>query len=361
MSSPSFSATTTGRPGGRAGRLRAEIKRTGGWNGLLYVLPALFFLIVFELWPIIFSIWVSLWKWDVKPLDFIGFDNYRTFFGDGFVTTDFKGDRVPGEVLNSLLVTIFYVIGTVPITIGGAFIIAFLLFRGTKGQGLFRTIYFIPYITASVAVAIVFGWIFNPRVGIANALFEKVGLPAQTWLQDPNPALKSWTEWTGISSIDRIPDWLAGPSVALVVICVYSIWSTIGYAVVIYLAGLTSIPRDLADAARLDGAGEWTVMRSIIWPLLAPTTLFLTITSTISAFQAFNPIYTLTRNSGLGRSEVGAPLDTTLTISVYIFRNFYQKSGSVGYAAAVALLLSIFLLGLIIVQFRLYERSANHA
>lgn len=343
----------------RMSRLGREVKRTSGFGGMLYVVPALILLLIFEVWPIFFSIWVSLWRWDVKALEFIGIENYQTLFLEGFVTRDYKGDLVPGEVANTLLVTIYYVLGTVPIVISLSFVFAFLLFRGIRGEGVFRTIYFLPYITASVAVAMVFSLIFNPVFGIANAAMEQMGLPSQSWLQDPNPALKVWTGWTGFSAIERIPDWLAGPSVALVVVCIYSIWSTLGYAIVIYLAGLTSIPRDLADAARLDGAGEWTVMRSIIWPLLRPTTAFLVITSTIGSFQAFNPIFTLTRGSGLGRSEAGAPLDTTLTITVYIFRNFYERSNAVGYASAVAIFLSLMLLALTLLQFRWYGRSTH--
>jgi ABC-type sugar transport system permease subunit len=358
MTAPAL-APNPGRSRFRLRRARAEIRRNSGWGGLLYIVPALFLLFIFEIWPIVFSIWISLWTWDVKPLDFIGLGNFRRLFGEGFITQDFKGDTVPGEVANSLMVTLYYVLATVPVTIGLSYVIAYLLFRGVRGQGLFRTVYFLPYVTASVAVAMVFGWIFNPRLGIANSLLDSLGLPAQRWLQDPTPALKAWLAWTGIDTINRIPDWLAGPSVALVVICIYSVWASIGYAIVIYLAGLTAIPRDLADAARLDGATEWTVMRTVIWPLLAPTTLFLMITSTIGAFQAFNPIYALSRGSGMGRAEAGAPLDTTLTITVYIFRNFYERSSSVGYAAAVALFLSALLLGLTLAQFRLYGRSVE--
>jgi multiple sugar transport system permease protein len=345
--------------GGRFRRVRSELRRTSGWGGLLYLVPALLLLLVFEVWPIFFSVYVSLWRWDVKPLDFIGLENYQTLFLDGFVTHDYKGDLVPGEVANSLLVTIYYVVGTVPLVIFLSFVFAYLLFRGVKGQGVFRTIYFLPYITASVAVAMVFTLIFNPTFGVANAALEQVGLPAQTWLQDPTPALKAWTEWTGIEVIQSMPDWVAGPSVALVVVCIYSIWASLGYGIVIYLAGLTSVPRDLADAARLDGASEWTVMKTVIWPLLRPTTAFLMITSTISSFQAFNPIFTLTRGSGMGRSEAGAPLDTTLTITVYIFRNFYERTNAVGYASAVAIFLSVVLLGLTLVQFRWYGQSTQ--
>lgn len=345
---------------GRLGDIRRQSRRTSGWGGLLYIIPALVLLLLFELWPIIFSVWISFWQWDVRPVKLIGLDNYARIFGDGFVTTDYNGERIPGEVLNSLLVTLYYVILTVPPTILLAFPIAYLLFRGIRGQSVWRTLYFLPYVTASVAVALVFSWIFNPRIGIANALLDAMGLPAQTWLQDPNPALSTWLAWTGFGWLRDIPDWVAGPSVALVVVAIFTVWSTIGYSIVVYLAGLTAIPKDIADAARIDGAGEWTIIRSIIWPLVSPSTFFLVIVNTIAAFQAFTPIYTLTRSTGLGRAEAGGPLDTTLTITVYVFRNFYERANSVGYAAAVSLLLFVMLLVLTVLQFRLYGRSVHY-
>lgn len=341
-------------------RFRREVVRTGGWRGLLYVLPALALLILFELWPIVFSIWISLWRWDVRPLDFVGLANYQRLLGEGMLTRDFDGSLIPGEVLNSLLVTVYYVIGTVPITMIGAFLLAYMLFRGIRGEGVLRTLYFLPHVTSSVAITLVFAWIFNPQVGLANALFDWVGLPVQTWLLDPNPALKGLVGWLGFHGFDGVPDWAAGPSTALVVVIIFTIWSTLGFSMVVYLSGLTSIPRDLSDAARLDGASEWSITRTIIWPLLSPTTLFLLIVSTINAFQAFSPIYTLTRGSGIGRSEAGGPLDTTLTITVYIFRNFYERSNSVGFAAAVSLMLFVLLLLLTLLQFRAYGQRVHY-
>lgn len=343
-----------------ATRFRKEAHRTGGWRGLLYVVPALTLLILFEFWPILFSIWISLWRWDVRALDFIGLDNYQRLFGDGMVTRGFDGSLVPGEVLNSLLVTVYYVLGTVPITLTVAFLLAYMLFRGIRGEGVLRTLYFLPHVTSSVAITLVFAWIFNPQVGLANAILDWLGLPLQTWLLDPSPAMKRVLGWMGFGELDALPDWAAGPSVTLVVVIIFTIWSTVGFSMVVYLSGLTSIPPDLSDAARLDGAGEWTIMRTIIWPLLSPTTLFLLIVSTINAFQAFGPIYTLTRSSGLGRSEAGGPLDTTLTITVYIFRNFYERSNSVGYAAAVSLLLFALLLLLTLLQFRTYGQRVHY-
>jgi ABC-type sugar transport system permease subunit len=346
---------------GRIDRWRRSARRTSGWGGLLYVLPALAILLTFEVWPLIFGAWISLWKWDIGPVRFIGLENYARLFGDGFITRDFRGDPAPGEVANSLAVTIYYVLGTVPITLFLAFAIAYLLFQGLPGQGLLRTIYFLPYVTSSVAVALVFAWMFNSQVGVINAILSAVGLPTSTWLRDPMPAAERLLAWFGVSqpALDAWPDFAAGPSVALVVVIIFSIWTSLGYSVVVYLAGMTAIPRDLRDAARVDGAGPVQAVRSVIWPLLGPTTIFLVIFNTITAFQAFTPIYTLTRNAGMGRAEAGGPLDTTLTFTVFIFRNFYEKANSVGYAAALSLFLFAIMLGLTLAQFRLLGRGSG--
>jgi len=346
-------------PGG-IGRWRREARRTSGWGGLLYVLPALAILLVFEVWPLIFGIWISLWRWDIEPVRFIALDNYRTMLTEGFVTRDFRGDLVAGELGQSLITTVYYVLGVVPFTIGVAFVIAFLLFQGLPGQALLRTVYFVPYVAASVSVALVFAWMFNAQIGVVNAVLEKLGLPASTWLQDPNPAAKQLLGALGAGDLSWWPDLAAGPSTALVVVIVYTIWSTVGYSIVVYLAGLTAIPRDLAEAARIDGASRWQIMRSITWPLMTPSTVFLVIFNTVAAFQAFTPIYAMTRNSGMGRAEAGGPLDSTLTITVYVFRNFYERANSVGYAAAISLLLFLLMLGLSGIQFRLLNRKVHY-
>lgn len=343
-----------------AARWRREARRTSGWGGLIYVIPALAILLIFEVWPILFAIWISLWKWDVGPLAYVGLANYARLVGEGFITTDYEDKPAVGEVLKSLIVTIYYVIGVVPVTILLGFVVAYLLFQPIRGREILRTIYFLPYVTASVAITVVFGWIFNARVGVVNALVELVGLPTQTWLEDPVPAAKRFFAWIGVAGSANWPNELAGPSVALVVIVVYGIWSTLGYNVVIYLAGLTEIPVELYEAATIDGASRWRMMRHITWPLLTPSTFFLSIVNTIAAFQAFTPIYTLTRTTGMGRGEAGGPLDTTLTITVYIFRNFYERANSVGYAAAVSILLFVVILGLTLIQFRVLGRKVHY-
>lgn len=335
-------------------RLVRESQRTSGWGGMLYIVPAFLILILFEVWPLLFGAWISLWKWNIGPIDFIGLENYKTMFLDGFITRDFKGDLTIGEVLNSLLVTVNYVIIAVPTSIAIGFVIAYMLFRGSKGEGILRTLYFLPYITASVAVTMVFAWMFNAQVGVVNALFEMVGIPTQKWLLEPKPALKI------MFGLDFLPDWAAGPSLALVVIIIYSVWASSGFNIVIYLSGLSGISKEVLEAAKLDGASEWKVMTTIIWPLISPTTFFLLVTSTISAFQVFSPVFALTRNSGAGSTSAGAPLDTTLTITVFIYRNFYERSNAVGYAAAVSMLLFGILLILTMVQFKVGARRVHY-
>jgi ABC-type sugar transport system permease subunit len=341
-------------------RVRREARRTSGWGGLLYVLPALLLLLLFEVWPVFFNLWISLWKWDVGPLNFVGLANYRRLFVEGFVAPDYTGELAIGEVLHSLIITVYYVLGTVPVTIFLAFGLAAILFRKLPGRGALRTIYFLPHVTSGAAIAIVFAWMFSTRAGVVNAVLQAVGLPTQRWLDDPVPFLKRLTEAAGLGTLPGLPDIVAGPSTALVVIILYTIWSSLGFNIIIYLAGLTAIPGDLYEAARIDGAGGATILRRITWPLLMPTTFFLLIYNTIGTFQAFTPIYTLTRGSSIGRGEAGGPLDTTLTITVYLFRNFYERANSVGYAAAVAFLLFFIMLGLTIVQFRVIGRRVQY-
>ena len=341
-------------------RVRSEARRTSGWGGLLYVVPALALLLVFEVWPVFFNFWISLWRWDVGPLNFVGLANYRRLFLEGFVAPDYGGNLAVGEVLHSLIVTFYYVLCTVPVTIVCAFGLAVLLFRKIVGRGALRTLFFLPHVTTGAAIAVVFAWMFSAQAGVVNALLVSIGLPTQRWLDDPIPFFKRISQAFGLGTLPGLPDLLAGPSTALVVIILYAIWSSLGFNIIVYLAGLTAIPGELYEAARIDGAGQWTILRRITWPLLMPTTFFLLVYNTIGAFQAFTPIYTLTRGSSIGRGEAGGPLDSTLTITVYLFRNFYERANSVGYAAAVAFLLFFIMSGLTLVQFRVVGRRVQY-
>jgi len=322
------------------------------WAGYLYIAPALAFLLLFDLWPILFGFWISLWKWGIRAEQFIGFGNYGRILHDELLTRDFRGAIAPGGVGNALLVTFYFVIGTVPLGLLLSFGVAILLFQKLRARDLLRTIYFLPHVTPVVAGAMVFGWIFNPQVGVANAVLKPFGIGPQQWLGNATPLLKHLTNGVGLHLFDRIPDAFAGPSVALGSVILFAIWSAIGFNTVIFLGGLANIPGELYEAARLDGASGWRVMRHITLPLLSPTVFFLSIISVIGAFQAFNSVFILTGGSG--------PSGTTETITVHIFKNFYERPGNTGYAAAVSFILFFILLGLTLAQFQIGGRRVHY-
>ena len=239
-----------------------------------------------------------------------------------------------------LLVTVYYSLGTVPIQLGLAMFLAVLLFQELRGKSLFRLIYFLPYITPAVAAAAVFRVIFSSRpTAPLNSLLSALGFNNLLFLDEP----------TGIFKMifgPGTPDWLAGPSLALVVIIIYNIWSYVGYDIVIFLAGLGGIPGELYEAADIDGAGRLAKFRHITFPLLSPTTYFLTLLSVIGTFKAFNHIWVLRKAAALG---------TTDTASIFIFTEF-SRNTRYGYAAALALLLFLIILVLTIINNRIAEK-----
>lgn len=325
------------------------------WLPAMYLFPTLFLLMVFDLYPILLAAWISLWDWGIRAEQFVGLDNYRRIVAE--TGNDAAGN--PGEVGQSLMVTAFYALGTVPLTIALAFAIANMLHARIRFLTALRTAFFIPYITSTVAAGLAFAWLFNPQVGVMNAVLQAVGLPAQTWLLDPEPVLPSFLGAVGIGWPEGLPDLLAGPSVALSVVIAFGVWNTLGFAVVIILAALVAMDPQVHEAARLDGANAWQLATRITLPLVSPTLFFLLVISTIRSFQSFNEVYVLTSGGGYG-AGAGSPLDTTLTLPVLIFRQLYERPGSVGYAAALSMLLFSVLLVITLVQFRVAERRVHY-
>ncbi|NJN15374.1 MAG: sugar ABC transporter permease [Oscillochloris sp.] len=323
----------------------------------LYILPAFALVGLFEIWPIFFGFWMSLWRWGLQAERFVGLENYARMVEETLRFSE-RGPVI-GEMGRSLLATLYYVIGTVPLTLVLAFFFAQLLMRPIAQRGLFRTIFFMPYVTSVVAAALVFGWIFNSQIGIANLLLEALGLPRQSWLLDPEPIGIKLLELFGLSWPGGWPIDLAGPSLALVCIILFSVWQSLGFSIVIFMAGLANIPQELYDAAKIDGASGWRLTRYVTLPLLSPTTFFLLIVSIIYAFQSFTPVYVLSGGGGYGNGA-GGPLDTTLVITVYIVRNFYERASAVGYAAAVSFVLFAILLILTLIQFRILGRRVHY-
>ncbi|GAB4098298.1 hypothetical protein GCM10028789_04600 [Sinomonas halotolerans] len=319
-----------------------------------YVAPATVLLLVFGVLPLAVSLWISLWKWGIFPERFIGMANYQEILESGLVVVDAAGNTQAGPVGQALANTLYYVALTLLGTIGPSFLVAYLLFRIRTLRDVLQTVYFMPFATTAVAAALVFAWIFNSHFGIANGVLTALGLPEQQWLLDPTPVGRPLADALTGGHAERIPTALQGPSLALCVVILFNVWNVLGFAVAIYLSGLAGMPAELLDAAEVDGASSLQRFRHIVVPLMRPTTLFLTIYLTVSAFKAFTPVFALTQG-GDGQREAGGPLGSTNMLTIEIFNNFYQRSDRVGYACAVAVILLIAVGALSALQFRVFR------
>jgi multiple sugar transport system permease protein len=237
-----------------------------------------------------------------------------------------------------LRATLFYSLGTIPFQLSISIFLAILLFQNLKGSPFFRMMFFMPYVTPMVASAAVFRQLFSNRLQApVNAGMKFLGLEPLQWLWEPKGIFQLIAINMGL---ENWPGWADGPSLALVVIMIYSIWVFVGYNTVIYLAGLGNIPKELNEAAEVDGANRWQVFRHITFPLLSPTTYFLTLISVIGTFKAFNHIWVMRLDVALG---------TTDTFSVVIFTEFFEKL-RYGYASAMAFILFAIILTLTFVN-----------
>jgi ABC-type sugar transport system permease subunit len=247
------------------------------------------------------------------------------------------GDK---DMWSGLKVTVYYSLGTVPFQLAISMFLAILLFQKLTGSELFRMLYFLPYVTPFVASAAVFRQMFSVRhQAPVNQLIGLLGIKPLQWIQEPKGIIQLVADSIGLN----LPTWAAGPSLALVVIMIYSIWVFVGYDTVIYLAGLGNISTELTEAAEIDGAGRWQIFRHIIFPLLSPTTYFLSLIAIIGTFKAFSHIWVMRHEFALG---------TTDTFSVTIFLEFFDKT-RFGYASALAFVLFAIILCLTYINNRI--------
>jgi multiple sugar transport system permease protein len=306
---------------GISSRAWKRIEEIGLGYGLLA--PALILLLVFEFIPVIFGFYISLCDWRLSCTKMVGFDNYTRAFADP-------------DMWHSILVTATYSIISVPIQLGLALILAYLLFQKIKGLTVYRMLYFMPYITTTVASAAVWAFLFSPDMGPINKLIEALNGEGLRWLG----------EGRGIFSLmlgsggSDLPTWAQGPSLSLIAVIIYTTWVFVGYDIVIFLGGLGNISPELYDAAKVDGAQGWQLFRYITFPLLSPTTFFLLIITVIGTFKAFNHIYIMTQ---------GGPGNATTNASIFIFQQL-QVFNRYGYSAALSFIVFIFILILTVVQ-----------
>lgn len=316
----------------QARRLREALE------GYLFLLPALAILGVFYIFPALYSLYVSLFRWEVVQEAFVGLRNYLHLLHD----RDFG---------HSLLLSLVYVAGTVPLEMAVGLGLALLLYQGLRVRAFFRLLYFLPFITSQVALSLVWGWIFNAQYGVANAALAVFHLPPQRWLLPNNGASSVWAVTSGghLHLADAVP-----PSLSLAAIMLVTIWFFLGFHTVVYLSGLSAIPLELTEAARIDGASGFQLFRRITFPLLTPTTYFLLVVATIGALTSFNIVYIL-GGGGVQAGCGGNPLQTTKVASLFIFDRFWCQT-ELGYASAAAFLLSLLILALTLINARAVGR-----
>ncbi|MFH1568579.1 MAG: sugar ABC transporter permease, partial [Gemmatimonadota bacterium] len=250
------------------------------------------------------------------------------------------------RLYNSFKITLFYALGSIPLEVAGALLLASLLFRALRAKGFFRVLFFLSYVTPMIATAVVFRTIFAPHpASLANRFWALFGLESQGWLYESRSVAALLLQGLGVT---QYPGWVdaAFPSLALVSVVVYNVWVYVGYDTVILLAGLSAIPPQYFEAAEIDGANAWQSLRHVTLPLISPSLFFLSLVAVIGTFKAFNHIYIM-RTAGAQ--------DTVDTVSVLIFDRIYEYHNA-GYAAALALILFVVILVLTVVQNRLLGR-----
>lgn len=297
-----------GRPGSG---LRLRLRPRERWFYLLAA-PWLVGFVALQLLPVLGATGLALTRWE-PPLtpEWVGLGNFVALAAD---------PRFATAVLN----TVVYGLGTVIPGLAVGLLLALLLGGLRRGGTLLRATVFLPAVVSGVATALMWGWIFNPRFGLLDALFGVVGLDGPAWLRDP-----AW----------------AMPAMILM-----GIWN-VGVNVVIYTAALGAVPRDLHEAAALDGAGSAARFRHVTWPALTPVTFYLMVVNAIAAFQLFTPTYLLTG---------GGPDDATLTTALYTYRTAFD-AGQLGLASAMTVVVFAAVLLLTATQFRVLGRRVTYA
>jgi len=296
--------------------LRLRHHQTETLSGWLFILPSLLGFFILIIGPILFSLVISFTNWNflegMKGIQFIGFDNFIKMWGDRWFTDSMKNNLV-------------YALITVPATMIISLLTAIGLNRGVFFKSGIRLMIFMPYISSIVAISIVWGVLYNPSQGPINAFLYSIGI------SDP-------------------PRWLASTDWALPAIIIMSIWAAIGYNMVIYLAGLQSIPRTLYEAAKIDGAGAFRSFQHITVPMLSPTTFFVLVTNIIYSFQVFAAIFIMTQ---------GGPGTSTSVVTYYIYQvgfSFYDM----GYASAMAWILFLIIFLITVIQWRGQKKWVNY-
>lgn len=347
-------------PAQRRGRRRTAEGRRHGVTGWTFVSPAILLLVLFLLAPILMAAWVSLtdWRGQGSPFtgnaEFVGLDNYaRLFAEDGLARRDF---------MTSLRNNAYYVAIVVPAQTALALFLAVVLNQKLRARGFFRTAFYFPSVTSSVAISLVFLFLFT-GTGAVNAVLGFFGIDGPTWFSDPRGVLHliggglglwdtsappGWLTGNAIGGL-TLWEWLSGPSVAMMAIVFLVVWTTTGTFMLMFLAALQDVPREVEEAATIDGASAWQRFRMIVLPILKPTVFLVIALGLIGTWQVFDQIYVMSQ---------GNPAKTTLT-PAYLSYVYSFKQNEWGLGAAMAFVLFAIIVALTSVQrFVMRDRDA---
>jgi multiple sugar transport system permease protein len=302
---------TPAKPGNRG--VWREMRKQ--WSAYLFLAPTMILFGIFTVLAVIYAFYLSFHEWNIlepaKP--FVGLDNYSRLLGD---------ERFGGVIVN----TLYYTAASVPLTMGLGLLIALLLNNQIRARGFFRTLFYLPVVTPLVIAAIIWKWLYSGDFGLLNYYLIQLGI------------------------IDEPLLWLADPNLAMPAVIITSIWKSVGFSMVVYLAGLQSIPEDFYDAAKVDGAVGWQRLKDITIPLLSSTTLFLAVVSVLGAFQVFTEIFIMTN---------GGPLGRTTTIVFHIYQTAF-KFFDMGYASAMAFGMFAMMFAFTLVQLRVMRGEVEY-
>jgi multiple sugar transport system permease protein len=279
-----------------------------------FLFPSLAGLLIFMIIPMISSLALTFYEWD--PLiptrfHFLGLQNYTTLIKDE-------------NFWAALRHTLFYIAGYIPLVMVSGLAIAVLMNQKLVGRTFFRGAFFMPVISAWVAVALMWTWIFNPKFGIVNYFLGLLGITGPAWLFDPNWAM---------------------PAIILT-----SVWKDIGFVMILFLTGLQNIPREYYEAASIDGASPWSQFLKITLPLLSPTAFFALIISLINSFQVFDQVWVMTQ---------GGPAGSTSVLVEQIVNNAFRY-GRMGYAATMSWVLFLIVFLVTIFQTRIQKNWVTY-
>ncbi len=286
------------------GKFLSALSSNKSFMGWVFILPALLGTFIFIIIPVIVSFSLSFMDWDlINKAQFVGLRNYKEI-----LTAPLFGKILLNTFVYAISTSIFAVI--IPL------VLACILNSKIRGSEFFKTVYFLPFVTPMIVIAIVWQWIFDPNIGILNYVLHL----HINWLYDANFAM---------------------PAIIIV-----SVWKLIGYNMVIFLSGLSALNQSLFEASKIDGANHFETFRFVTVPLLSPTIFFVVVITCISSFQIFDLIYLMTQ---------GGPLDSTNVLVYAIYKNAFEYF-KVGQASALAYILFIIILGLTMIQWQLRKK-----